>query len=1073
VRSILDTCIPKREIITGSFNPEVFTASLGPVIDYYKRGRSDIDSVYTNAELFFKEATYPTQGLRLTLGEVFGRIAGDMTVPAIHRLETAFGGGKTHTLIACVHIAYRGKELQEVTRDIISPELLPEPGTVSVVGVAGDQIPVHKPKGNLLIPYTLWGEIAYQIGGEALYREVEEDATSYAAPGRNYFEKVLKDRRVIIMLDELAQYAARLEAARPDGANQLAAFLMALHGYARNHRGISVILTLASAADAFARQTEYLAELISNVRGQEVSLDDAVGIGEKAVKGVASVVARDAVQVTPVQAAEISSVLTKRLFESIDRDAAREVAGEYMALYRKNSPMLPGEAISENFKERMIANYPFHPTLIDFLNYKLADAETFQGTRGVLRVLALAVRSLWQRKQSVPMIHACHLDLRSERVVNEILGRTGSSDLLFVLNADIGSVDTGMLQTGKSNAQIEDERNPHPYGHPLYEYTWKTVFLNSLVGREEGLNSKIFGITEAEALLAVSFPGLTPSQVKMALDTIVESAFYLRYEQGKYFASSEPTINSVLARIRTALRYDQIKVLMESKVRTMIKEGVGPFHIEHNVTLPEHIPDKTNKPILAVVSLTAEEIDIEKMIYTKGINMPREQQNMVFLLVPETVRVKNQQQSMFDMENTRREEARQTIETIARQVKAMQLLANNPQNYGVNPARLNEDDFKKRESEREQSLSTAIARVYTRLYFPSASGHIVVKEIKTAGGEGGVPFIQTILDMLIEEKELLTEESNNTADLTNLSRLFFANGDTISSVRLKENFFNLRSWPVLVRIGVLEQIIRSGVQKGIWCVFCMEDDNSTKPAEFYDQNNHVPLGVNLMENKYMLVTPEGAKKRGWGVVQAVSPDSIRENVISAVSRNGTATVHEVMEAVKNEFSGVSEQDVQEVIVDLVKEGRFAAFHGEADQAEKPKLIQGTEAALYTPLSDDVLITRAKAAERGWLEQQPDSLRLSGREGAQKLLPILKRLGSLYNRGATSSIKILDLANIQLPKGGTIRLQLMDVPPESMKILGELFEIMGGVIDMNSDAEAYIEIEKPDKTCPLIKELTQD
>ena len=120
-----------------------------------------------------------------------------------------------------------------------------------------------------------------------------------------------------------------------------------------------------------------------------------------------------------------------------------------------------------------------------------------------------------------------------------------------------------------------------------------------------------------------------------------------------------------------------------------------------------------------------------------------------------------------------------------------------------------------------------------------------------------------------------------------------------------------------------------------------------------------------------------------------------------------------------------------------------------------------------------MITRAKAAERGWLEQQPDSFRLSGREGAQKLLPILKRLGSLYNRGATSSIKILDLANIQLPKGGTIRLQLMDVPPESMKILGELFEIMGGVIDMNSDAEAYIEIEKPDKTCPLIKELTQD
>ena len=1071
----MDTCKPRQEIITGTFNPEVFTASLSPVIEYYRNGKSNIDSIYTNAELFFKEATYPTQGLRLTLAEVFGRIAGDMTVPAIHRLETAFGGGKTHTLIACVHIAYRGKELREVTRELIAPELLPEPGTVSVVGVAGDEIPVHKPKGNMLIPYTLWGEIAHQIGGEALYREVEEDASSYAAPGKNYFEKVFKGRKVIIMLDELAQYAARLEAARPDGANQLAAFLMALHGYARNHPGISVILTLASAADAFARQTEYLARLISAVRGEEVSQDDALGIGEKAVRGVASVVARDAVQITPVQAAEISSVLTKRLFESIDRNAARETAEEYMAMYRKNSSLLPSEALSENYKERMVANYPFHPTLIDFLNYKLADAENFQGTRGVLRVLALAVRSLWQKKQHVPMIHACHLDLRSERVVNEILGRTGSSDLLFVLNADIGSVDTGMLEGGKSNAQIADDRNPHPEGYPLYEYTWKTVFLNSLVGREEGLSSKIFGITEAEALLAVSFPGLTPSQVKTALDEINETAFYLRYEQGKYFASSEPTINSVLARIRKNLNYEQIKDLMEGHVRTMIKGDVGPFQVEHDVSLPEHIPDGTNKPVLGVVSLTAEEIDIEEMIFTKGINMPREQQNLVFLLVPETVMVKKkqEQQSMFEAENTRREEARQRIETIARQVKAMRLLANNPQNYGVNPERLNDNDFKQRKSEREQALSTAIASIYTRLYYPSATGHIVMKEIKTAGGEGGVPFIQQILDILIKEKELLTSESTNTADLMNLSKLFFASGDTIAITKLRQNFFNIRSWPVLENIGVLEQIIRAGVQKGIWCVFCMEDESSTKPTEFYDQNNHVPLGVNLMEKKYMLVTPEGAKKRGWGVAQSVSPHRIRDSVAYAINRNGTATVQQIMEAVKNEYGEVPEQDIEEVIVNLVKEGRFFAFHGEPDQTEKPELIQGPGAALYTPLSDDVLVTPAKAAERGWIAEQSNSLRLSGKEGAEKLLPLLRRLGSIYNKGAKTPIKVLDLVNMELPKGGTIRIQLMDVSPESMKILGELFEILDGVARMSENTEAYIEIENPDKDCPLIKELTQN
>jgi hypothetical protein len=83
VKSVLDTCEPRPEILAGTFNPEVFTASLGPITGYYRDGSGVIDSVYTNAELFFREVTYPTQGLRQTLAEVFGRIAGDLAVSEI------------------------------------------------------------------------------------------------------------------------------------------------------------------------------------------------------------------------------------------------------------------------------------------------------------------------------------------------------------------------------------------------------------------------------------------------------------------------------------------------------------------------------------------------------------------------------------------------------------------------------------------------------------------------------------------------------------------------------------------------------------------------------------------------------------------------------------------------------------------------------------------------------------------------------------------------------------------------------------------------------------------------------
>jgi hypothetical protein len=1072
MKSVLDTCTPRPEILAGNFNPEVFTAALSPIIEFYRSGKGVIDSIYSNAELFFRDATFPTQGLRLTLAEVFGRIAGDMTVPAIHRLETAFGGGKTHTLISCTHIAYRGTELIDITRDILDAKLLPAPGSVAVVGVAGDEIPVHQPKGDALVPYTLWGEIAYQVGGENLYREVEVEVTSLAAPGKTYFEKVFAGRKVLIMLDELAQYAARLEAARPDGANQLAAFLMALHGYIRNRPGIAVVLTLASATDAFNKQTDRLAELISQVRGEEVSEDDALGIAEKAVKGVASVVARDAVQVTPVQAAEISSVLSKRLFTNIEREAARDTAGVYMQMYQRNSSMLQEEAVSENFRSRMVANYPFHPTLVDFLNHKLANAENFQGTRGVLRVLALAIRSLWQNQQVVPMIHACHLNLREARVVNEILGRTGSSELLLVLNADIGGVDTGILEGGYSNAEIADLHNPHPEGHLLYEYTWKTVFLHSLVGREEGISSKIFGLTETEALLNVSFPGLTPPQVRTALEEINESAFYLRYEQGKYFANEEPTINSILARIRKTLGEKQVKDLLETTARKVIKGGSGPFQVEHDVSLPEHLPDGRGRLLLGVVGLTADPINIEDIVTTKGINKPREEQNLIFVLVPETVVVNDATDldGLFQKQNTRSQDVRERIESIARQVKAMSILSEKPHSYGVNPRRLEEADFQKRKSEREQALITAVSSAYTSLYYPSTNGSIVRKEINTAGGEGGAPFIELITKALLDDNELLTSSSTTRSDLVNLSKLFFDHWDTTTLAKLRKNFCCVRSWPVLENSGVLDQIIRAGVQKGIWCVFRMGSAENIKPVELYHRENEIPLGVNLAADGYGLITIQGAKQRGWTDTK-IDPQKVREGVLYAVAElSGRETCQEIAQKVAEKYGEVPAEDLAEAVVALVKNDRLYAFRGAKDQEEKPDLIHGALAALYTPQPGDVLITPAKAAELGWLSEKQRSYSISGKEGADKFLPLMRRLGSIYNKGATSTIENLDLVDLELPAGGTIRIQLANAKPASMKALGELFEVLDGVVNKTEQTEVFLDIVDPDDNCLLIKEL---
>ena len=97
MRTVLETCVPRQSILQGTFNPEIFTAALGPVIQHYKGNAGTIDAIYTDAFAFFRDATYPTEGLRQTVSNVFRRIAGDPSVPSIQRMETAFGGGKRTT----------------------------------------------------------------------------------------------------------------------------------------------------------------------------------------------------------------------------------------------------------------------------------------------------------------------------------------------------------------------------------------------------------------------------------------------------------------------------------------------------------------------------------------------------------------------------------------------------------------------------------------------------------------------------------------------------------------------------------------------------------------------------------------------------------------------------------------------------------------------------------------------------------------------------------------------------------------------------------------------------------------
>ena len=1079
MKTVLEACRPHQGIIDGTLNLEVFTAALGPVIDYYhKHGKANIDKVYTDAELFFREATYPTDGLKQLLSNVFRRISGDMTADSVMKLETAFGGGKTHSLISCVHIAYRGKELKDVTQGLIDSSYLPEAGTVSVVGIAGDELAVRKTQGDKLSPYTIWGEMALQLGGESLYREVKDEAEEYAAPGLTFFEKVLGNRKVILMFDELAQYASRLEVVLPGkGADQLSAFLMSLNNYAQNHAGIAVIVTLASSSDAFAKQTEALSQKLNDIIGtNQFTKDDAGAIAQRASKSAGSVISRNAKPVTPVQASEIAPILAKRLFTSIDMSAAQEVSHAYAEMYAKNAALLPEEANMANFAQRMVENYPFHPTFIDYLNNKLSLAENFQGTRGVLRVLALTIRNIWQKSMPISLIHTCNVDMRNAATVDEILGRTGSADLKTALNTDIGSVETASLGSGLSQAERADRKNPHPDGLPMYELTWKTVFLNSLVARGEGKTAKAFGINQQDALFMISSPVLPPSQVNTALEEIGRSAFYLRCEDGKYFAHQDPTLNSVLAQIRENVNTKRIQQKLKSLAGTLLSDN-HLFNVQQDVRLPQDIPDNNTKPTVAVIALDAKEIDPMKLLQEKGANMTRLHQNMVVMLIPSTVRVllDNDSQNLFgsDIDNTR---PLSYVEDLARQVIAINDLKDKPTSYGINAHKLEDPEFVETSREREMALSTEVAALYKKVYFAN-NMQIECREIRTDSGDSGATILNQIAQTLIEANKLIYDKAFNTTELKSLQSLFFANGERLPVAEMTKGFYCNRRWPMLSNTGVLERILREGVASGVWIIYRMGDSTDDVPAEIYTQENPVAMGADILRGGYSLMTIEGAKKRpGWLEKDHVPPEKIQARIKEVLAASGASPVSDLQEAVKATYANVSDEQITEGVREVLKTAGFSGYVGDVNQQEKPEnIIEGYSAQFHDIQPTDIIITQREKSERGWLEFPGSETflgNISDNERAHKIYKVLKNISGWYNRGkAQQDIEELELVNLRLPSGATMRIRFDGLTSRDIKKLDELFMDILGVAEVSEHTEGYITIQDTsNEDDELIKEL---
>ena len=152
--------------------------SLLPDLGSVARHDKSVRDVYADPVSFFR-ATYLTSSMRSLLTDVLGALAG-RGGDRVLQLRTPFGGGKTHSLLALYHLCNSRAALQSLDelRD------LPDPGPCRIAVISGVDLDPSVPRvhGDVTA-HTLWGEIAWQLGGPEGYAVSRRTSTD-RPPGR-------------------------------------------------------------------------------------------------------------------------------------------------------------------------------------------------------------------------------------------------------------------------------------------------------------------------------------------------------------------------------------------------------------------------------------------------------------------------------------------------------------------------------------------------------------------------------------------------------------------------------------------------------------------------------------------------------------------------------------------------------------------------------------------------------------------------------------------------------------------------------------------------------------------------
>ena len=816
---------PHPDVASGRYQQAEFAADLWQV--HLGQGSAE----YRDPVEFYRR-TYLTDSLRRLLVGAVKRLTGTGGDPVV-QLQTNFGGGKTHSMLALYHLFSGTPPTDLVGIDAV----LQEAGAQSLppvrrVVLVGNKIspgnPVTKADGTVV--RTLWGELAWQLGGKEAYERIRADDERATNPGDAL--RVLFDAYgpCLILIDEWVAYARQLhdESDLPGGSFETQfSFAQALTESAKLSKHCLLVISLpASDASAGAPGTSVDDVEVGGQRGRE------------ALARLRNVIGRVESSWRPATAEEGFEIVRRRLFQPmldpkqfVDRD---NVARAFYDLYRTQGQEFPPECRDPEYEKRLRAAYPIHPEVFDRLYNDWGALVTFQRTRGVLRLMAAVIHSLWEKGDRNPLILPSTIPIDDERVRFE-LTRYLSDNWTPIIEKDVDGPNSLPLQL--------DRDIPNLGKFSATRRVARTIYL----GSAPSAGAAHLGLEDRRVKLGCVMPGESPAVFGDALRRLAAQAAHLYHDGARYWYSTQPTVTKLAEDRAEQLKRDPDTVAREID-RRLRKDllKTGDFSRVHPLPASgQDVADDldTRLVVLGPGHPYGKEADSPAIVAAKAIlesrgNAPRRFRNTLVFLAPDRQRL-------------------QDLEEAVRWYLAWESIVAEKEDLNLTPHQVRQAETQKQAA--DGAVTARIPEAYHWLLVPvqqTPQSPVEWQAIRLTGQDA----LAVRASKKLKQEELLVTALGATRLRMELDRVPLWRGNHVSVQQLIADFGSYLYLPRLRGPEVLTEAIQNGLPLLTW------EQDSFAYAESYDEQaaryrglragQHVTIGI---DDLGLLVKPEVAR----------------------------------------------------------------------------------------------------------------------------------------------------------------------------------------------------------------------